>query len=173
MGFTPEKMDAKYLRDAQKRHNTAMPSRETYVADSEARTLTKVPEEVTNLNTTLRRARKYARTILAAKAAKKRAEADIDKVRDNLIADAEALGLSEIEVDGGKVQIVKPVSVKIVGEDELIKSLERHRPEFLDSVAPAKRTVNRENLIAFIESGSLPKSWRKHVAHVEGTTQLR
>lgn len=150
-------------------------TRERYIADSDSLTLTPVEDKPeTNLTPVIRRARSAARKILAARAAKKDADRVIASLKDTLLADMELLGTEVIEVEGGeRVQKVTPVSVKVIGEADLIKALERHRPEFLDSVAPAKRVVSKEQLIAFIDSGSLPASWRKYIAHVEGTTQIR
>lgn len=122
----------------------------------------------------LRHAKRLARKVLTARDAEAQARKDIDGARDDLAWLAEQLGLTTIEAVAGRgVQIVRPVGRKVIGNDDLVKAIARHRPEWLDTLAPAKRTVSLDALSKAIDAGDVPASWRKHIAETAGTVQLR
>lgn len=150
-------------------------TRTMYEVDSEALTIKEVDSpSVARKTTLLRRLRKNARKVLAARKAEAEAKKVVEDARPQIIEDAAELGLDVIELEMGEgIQIVKPVMRKVIGQDDLIKAIERHRPEWLDTIAPAKRTVSLDQLSTAIEQGNVPASWRKFIAETEGTVQLK
>lgn len=122
----------------------------------------------------LRRAKRIARTVLTARDAEAAAKVAIDDARATLPELADALGMSTIEaVPGRGVQVVRPVGRALADHATTLAAIARHRPEMLDTLAPATRKVDMSALSKAIADGTVPASWAKHIIDTEGTVQLR
>ena len=122
----------------------------------------------------LRHAKRLARKVLTARDAEAQAKKDIEGARDDLAFLSDMLGMATIEaVPGRGVQVVRPVGRKVDAGDDLIKAIARHRPDMLDTLAPATRKVDIDALSRALADGTVPDSWRKHIVETTGTVQLR
>ena len=122
----------------------------------------------------LRKAKRLARKVLTARDAEAQAKKDIDDVRDDLATLADALGMATIEaVPGRGVQVVRPVGRKVDDAAKLLAAIARHRPDMLDTLAPATRKVDLDALSKALADGTVPASWRGYITETAGTVQLR
>lgn len=125
-------------------------------------------------STKLRRLKQLGRDVIRARRSIDAANATITEHRPDIDKLAAELGLTVVEcVPGEGIQIVRPVGRSIDDSDKVIAAIAKHRPELLDLLAPATRKVDMSALSKAIESGAVPKTWRKHIVETAGTVQIK
>lgn len=121
----------------------------------------------------LRRLRKLARKVCAARQAEQQAKREVDELRPDMVALMQQLGLSIVQAfPGESVQLVERVTRKH-DEEAIAKYIQRYQPELYDHLFPPVRQLHKERLRDAIDSGLVRKTVEKHIHDKHETPQLR
>ena len=93
--------------------------------------------------------------------------------KTDIIQLAKEHNIHEIQLEQDRLQFIFPISWRVANEQDLIKLIEKHRPDMLDDLAPATRNVDVGKLKKALENKSVPKSWGKRIVEKHGTPQIR